>query len=209
MLSLIKKDFLVAFSSKGNILFLTLYIPLIYIVLGTSGPERMISIMIMSFAYILTTISFAYEVTTKPHILIQSLPIKKRDVVISKYISIFVNYIGAIIFIGGYLWIISLFGIRTVDSFSFSLIINTLPILVISLSISLPAQFRLPARIANFVNSFIIIIVINRMMFVSSGGKSMFDVYMAGDLKSLIITVIVYLASMTVSIWMYEGRDLI
>lgn len=205
MLNLIKKDFLLVFSTKANILLILLYIPLINLVVGTSEFESMISVMIISFVYILTIIPFAYEKTDKPHILIQSLPIKRKDVVISKYISIFISYILGIIFVGVYLWVTSLFGLKTMNSFKFSLIINLLPILIFSLSISLPLQFRLPTRIANFVNGLIMITLINTTLI----GKNILNTVGVGDLTLFIIVAVVYLVSMIASIWIYEGRDFI
>lgn len=205
MLNLIKKDFLLVFSTKANILLILLYIPLINLVVGTSEFESMISVMIISFVYILTIIPFAYEKTDKPHILIQSLPIKRKDVVISKYISIFISFILGIIFVGVYLWVTSLFGLKTMNSFKFSLIINLLPILIFSLSISLPLQFRLPTRIANFVNGLIMITLINTTLI----GKNILNTVGVGDLTLFIIVAVVYLVSMIASIWIYEGRDFI
>lgn len=70
----------------------------------------------------LTTMPFSYEIQTRSHILLQSLPIKKRDVVVSKYLSIFLNYIVGFGVAGIYLWIINLLGFINVDNVNISLI---------------------------------------------------------------------------------------
>lgn len=203
MLNLIKKDFLLTFSNKQSWILIILYVPFILVIMGTAKGFT-VNLMIYTFVYMLTTIPFGYEVQTKPHILLQSLPIKKRDIVISRYLSIFVNYIVGFVCTVGYLWIISLLGFIDVDSFNLSLIESTLPVILLSLSISLPALFRLPPKIANVINTFIYIIIMNFVIMQSYKFDGIFN-----GLGLTIIAVIVYLLSMVISLWLYEERDLI
>jgi len=207
MINLIKKDLLLTFSTKSSIFLIALYIPLINLIMGGTEPETIISIMIISLVYILTIIPISYEKRDKPHILIQSLPVRRKDLVISKYISVFVNFILGIIIIACYLWIISLFGIRTVDSLSFSVIIYTLPIVIFSLSISLPILIRAPVKIANFFNGAMLGIIMSTVRSGNIGNTSSNSIK---DPRFIFIAIaLVYLISMFISIWMYEEQEFI
>lgn len=201
MLNLVKKDFLLVFSSKQSWILIILYVPFILFTMGMDN-EFSVVLMIYTFVYMLTTIPFGYEIQTKPNIFLQSLPIKKRDLVISKYLSIFVNYVVGFVITGGYLWIISLLGFIDVDSFNISLIKSTLPMVLLSLSISLPALFRLPPKIANFANMFIYIGIMNFVIIPFGQYGNLFN-----RLGLPIISAIIYFLSMGISLWLYETRD--
>ena len=203
MLNLIKKDFLLAFSSKSTLIFIILYVPFILFTIGTDN-KFIGSLMIYTFVYMLTTISFGYDAQVKTHILLQSLPIRKRDIVISKYLSIFINYTIGFVITGSYLWIIKLLGFIDVDTFNLSLVESTLPIILLSLSISLPALFRLPPKIANIINMFIYIGIMNFVIIPFSQYGNLLN-----GLGLLIIAVIVYFLSIGISLWLYETRDFV
>ena len=201
MLNLIKKDFLLVFSSKQSWIFIILYVPFILFTIGTDN-KFIGGLMIYTLAYMLTTISFGYDTQIKTHILLQSLPIRKRDIVISKYLSIFINYTIGFVVTGGYLWIINLLGFIDVDIFNLSLVESTLPIILLSLSISLPALFRLPPKIANVINMFIYIGIMNFVIIPFGQYGNLFN-----GLVLPIISAIVYLLSIGISLWLYETRD--
>jgi len=140
--------------------------------------------------------------------LIQSLPIKKRDVVLSKYISIFINYFLGVILVGIYFGIISVFRIKIGEGLSISLIWQTLIIFIFITSISLPAYFRLPPRLGNIVNVMIYIIIINIFVIGSSDNIDILTALNGQRFNLPIITPIVYLISMLISIVLYETKDL-
>ncbi|WMM25135.1 ABC-2 transporter permease [Tissierella sp. MB52-C2] len=201
MLNLIKKDFLLTFSSKLPWMFIILYVPFILFTIGTDN-KFIGGLMIYTFVYMLTTISFGYDTQVKTHILLQSLPIRKRDIVISKYLSILINYTIGFVVTGGYLWIINLLGFVDVDIFNLSMVISTLPIILLSLSISLPALFRLPPKIANVINMFIYIGIMNFVIIPFGEYGNLLN-----GLGLPIIAAIVYFLSMGISLWLYETRD--
>lgn len=151
MLKLIRKDLKLNFSNKESLLLTLLFIPFIMLLLDFSVNEQAIAVMIFATNYVLTITPFGYEEKSKPLILIQSLPITKKETVISKYIIIFINYILVIVYTYIYLWIISFFGNRNLDSFNISIIRLTLPIVILFVSTILPAYFRLVPRFANAV----------------------------------------------------------
>lgn len=209
MVKLIKKDLLLVLSNRNNIIFLILYLPLINLILDTLDFASMISTMITGPVFILTMTSFAYDRTTKSHILMQSLPVKKMEIVISKYMAIFVNYTIGIILVGSYLWITSLFGSKIITGLSFNLIRGTLPILILGLSLSMPAQFKFQVRIANLINGIIMVIIMNVFMVGSNSIKDLLNIINNGTVSLLIISIIVYITSMLLSIWIYENRNFV
>lgn len=207
MLNLIRKDLLLNFSSKQSVIFLILFFPFMLLVLETNSTN-IYSLMILSYGYVLNNMPFKYEVINKTHMLIQSLPIKKRDVVLSKYISIFINYFLGVILVGIYFGIISVFRIKIGEGLSISLIWQTLIIFIFITSISLPAYFRLPPRLGNIVNVMIYIIIINIFVIGSSDNIDILTALNGQRFNLPIITPIVYLISMLISIGLYETKDL-
>ena len=207
MLNLIRKDLLLNFSNKQSMVFLILFFPFMLLILEKNSTN-IYSLMILSYGYILNNMPFKYEVINKTHMLIHSLPIKKKDVVISKYISIFINYFLGVILVVIYFGIISVFKIKIGENLSISLIRQTLIIFTFTTSISLPAYFRLPPRLGNIVNIMIYIIIINIFVMGSSNNIDIFTALNAQRLNLPIIVAIVYLISMGISIGLYETRDL-
>ncbi|TCU77354.1 ABC-2 transporter permease [Tissierella praeacuta] len=207
MLNLIRKDLLLNFSSKQSVIFLILFFPFMLLVLETNSTN-IYSLMILSYGYVLNNMPFKYEVINKTHMLIQSLPIKKRDVVLSKYISMFINYFLGVILVGIYFGIISVFRIKIGEGLSISLIWQTLIIFIFITSISLPAYFRLPPRLGNIVNVMIYIIIINIFVIGSSDNIDILTALNGQRFNLPIITAIVYLISMLISIVLYETKDL-
>jgi len=207
MLNLIRKDLLLNFSSKQSVIFLILLFPFMLLVLETNSTN-IYSLMILSYGYVLNNMPFKYEVINKTHMLIQSLPIKKRDVVLSKYISIFINYFLGVILVGIYFGIISVFRIKIGEGLSISLIWQTLIIFIFITSISLPAYFRLSPRLGNIVNVMIYIIIINIFVIGSSDNIDILTALNGQRFNLPIITPIVYLISMLISIVLYETKDL-
>ncbi|MGJ0846404.1 ABC-2 transporter permease [Tissierella praeacuta] len=207
MLNLIRKDLLLNFSSKQSVIFLILFFPFMLLVLETNSTN-IYSLMILSYGYVLNNMPFKYEVINKTHMLIQSLPIKKRDVVLSKYISMFINYFLGVILVGIYFGIISVFRIKIGEGLSISLIWQTLIIFIFITSISLPVYFRLPPRLGNIVNVMIYIIIINIFVIGSSDNIDILTALNGQRFNLPIITAIVYLISMLISIVLYETKDL-
>jgi ABC-type transport system involved in multi-copper enzyme maturation permease subunit len=209
MFNLIRKDVLLVFSTKSNLLIIILIVPFMNLILGPSKSDQLITISLIFFAYLLTIISFSYDIRSKPYMLIQSLPIKKREVIFSKYISIFINFIFSVIFTGAYLCILGLFGIKAVESFNIYLIKDALPILLLGLSISLPLHFLLPPKIANFTNGFVLMMIINTIIIGSNSINSIFNPKESGNFKLLIIAVGVWVLSMIISLLIYEKKDFV
>lgn len=204
MFNLIRKDFLLMVSSKSTILMFLMFLPILQLALGRDNPTSIAFINIILIGYALTTMSFAFEVKNKPYITIRSLPIKTTDIVISKYLQMFINYIIAIVFTFIYIKFLNLFGFQVLGSFDITMLKLSFLLIVLSLSISLPLQFILPPKIANFVNVFIYISLMNNF------SSDFYDSTFAnlGDPTTVILLISAFFISMGISTLLYKNRNL-
>lgn len=209
MLNLIKKDLIVSYSNKISVIMILLYFPLILLILGNSDVNSIFMFTTFSFVFIMIKITFSYEVRDRPHIFIQSLPVKKSDIVISKYISILVNFALGIVYTSLYMWISSILGLIDVDKIGISTVLSTLGFTMLALSISMPMQFRFTPKIANFINMIFYIGIIN---FIIIDGDLIFR-FLNLDLNNIYNILLigvgilaVYLISMVISIGLYKSR---
>lgn len=104
MFNLILKDLLI---QKKMAIFSFILYPFIAIVAFQSMPEGMFIMGSASIAYILITTAFSYDEQYKADIYINSLPVRKKDIVNSKYVSLLVFSI-----IGIVVMLIYLFGAK-------------------------------------------------------------------------------------------------
>lgn len=179
--------------------------------LGESQGKYIFMMIILTYVYMVTTLPFNYEITSKPHIFIQSLPVEKSEIVISKYILVFINYIVATVLAVCYLWVINTIGFKKVEYFNLNIFKISLPIVMIMLSLSLPAYFKLPPRIANMTNIFIYVFFLS-LVSSTNGLLEKLDKGCSLDKFNqfwIILTAcIVMVISMLVSINLYRNKDL-
>lgn len=212
MLALIKKDLQIIFSSKRFILFLIAYIPFMLMLLGDSQGKFIFLVIIITYVYMVTTMPFNYEITASPHIFIQSLPVKKRDIVISKYILLFINFITSTVLATGGLTIIRKIGFSQGEYFNIDMLKLALPISMIMLSFSLPAFFRLSPKMANMCNMLIYILTMNSYLLNEGFLEKIFKNPSLGQYNAFnftLVAIIIMLISMSISIWLYKNRDLV
>lgn len=209
MINLIKKDMTINFSNKATNIMLLIYFPFILLALGSENISLLFILSTVSFVFIMAKINFVYETRGKSHIFIQSLPVKKRDIVISKYISIFINFLLGLIYTFIYIWIGKIICIINFDKIQLSTILLSLGLSLITLSISMPMQFRFSSRTADFFNMIFYIVIIN---FIMRSEDILFGLLKL-DLKStydiLLVTSITmgfFIISLAISIGLYRTR---
>lgn len=209
MINLIKKDMRVIFSNKFTIIIILLYFPLIIFNIGAENTNILFMFSAVSFAFIFAIIPFAYKIKDKCHIFIQSLPVTKKDIVISKYISIFINCAVGIVYTFIYMWIFKLIGLINMNMIEIPIILSTLGFTILVLSISLPMQFKFTSMTANYLNIFFYMVIIIFIMF----SQDIFFRILNLDLKNIytILAIVgmvigVYFLSMTISIGLYKTR---
>lgn len=209
MINLIKKDIRINFSNKPTNIMLIMFFPIILFVLGIKSVNLLFMFSTFSFAFMMTKINFVYETRDKSHTFTQSLPVTKEDIVISKYISIFINYLLGAIYTFVYMWLSKVIGLINVDRIDISTVLLTLGFTVAALSISMPMQIRFPSKLANFINMVIYIMIINLIL----GGEDLFFQVLNFNLNNIynVLAIIggialVYFVSMAISITLYKTR---
>lgn len=93
MYNLIIKDILI---QKKQVVFSIVYMAFILIAFQGMG-EAMLPMGLVALTYLLSMTSCAYEEKNKSDIMLNSLPIKKTNIVAAKYISVFVYLVMGII----------------------------------------------------------------------------------------------------------------
>lgn len=208
MIKLIKKDLILTYFSKGAITLILFFIPFVMFLIDFQIKERIIAVVIFTITYVLAIGPFEHEEKSRPHMLIQSLPIKKNEIIISKYIGMFVNYILALVYTGIGLWIIKFLGNSSVDSLNLSIIKITLPIVIIFHSIILPILIRLSTKVASAIGMGIFVFINNTYLIYDYEKTCMRLLETSKPLLVPIMVIIILFISIGLSIALYENRDL-
>ena len=204
MIALIKKDFKLNFAVKSSLISMVMFVPLLLFITEINDIVRIFHFIVLSYGYILTNIPFKYDVKDKSHLLIQSMPVRKRDIVISKYIFAIISYCIALAFSLLIFTALDLLNIGDSINLSFNDIKETFLAYILISSINLPTQFRLPPKLANIVNVFIYVFIPNS----TTIANFLTNTIANNDFLVLIVSMIIYLVSMIISIYLYKTRDL-
>lgn len=152
MFNLIKKDLIV---QKNSLVFLIIYGLLCVFILNDtmlndhSAPIILMPTMVILFNFIV----WAYDEKAKFYYIINSLPITRREFVLSKYLSTFI-YVGLSIL---YIFILGLinnmvYGIEIANIINFESFIIGLVNIIIIMSIALPVNMRFDTRKGRLFN---------------------------------------------------------
>ena len=206
MFNLVRRDFIVTYSNKIAFYFLLGMIPFFMLTLDIFDGNMIFIYSVITFVFMGTRIPFSYEIKDKPHLFIQSLPVTKTDIVVSKYISIFVNFIIAAIFTGIYIFVLSLINFIDISNLSFTTVVLTLMASMVLLSISLPAEFMFTSKTANFVNLAIYITFLNMFILKDSSILNFINIFSDYRIGLALVVLGVYFLSMALSILIYKNR---
>ncbi|GMG97442.1 ABC-2 transporter permease [Tepidimicrobium xylanilyticum] len=210
MLAILKKDLILLFSNKREILFMIFYIPFLVFTVESYDPKILYFTIIIFFTYFMSLSSFYHDVDGKGKYILNSLPITGKRIVVYKYISIFAYFIISIVFVGGYLWIINTIGLATVDYFNIKMIFKAIPIVMLIISTVFPAYIFFEPRIARIVNMLVsVVFIVGLMNLGYVGEKSL--VKMVGILEGnspVYLCIIAYVVSLILSMVLYQKKDL-
>ncbi|HOQ37850.1 MAG TPA: ABC-2 transporter permease [Acetivibrio sp.] len=151
MLNLLIKDILVQKKTFIGALFYLVF----FVVAFQSLEMNMFTAAIVAFVYLLVIGGFAYDDKSKSDIMLNSLPIKRENIVMSKYISLFVYIaIGTIAYIA-VSFVISLLN-TPIKTYPVTIELIVSAVLAVSLlnSISFPLIFKLgyvKAKVFNMI----------------------------------------------------------
>lgn len=210
MLAMFKRDVKLIFSSKDTLILLLIYIPFLMFVLESYVPEILYFAILVFYTYLISMNNFKYDITGKNKYIINSLPIKREEQVIYRYISLFVYFIFTVVYSGVYLWIISLLNIADVDYFNLKWMLNAIPAVMIYAAIGFPAYFRFEPKIAQIFNIIIFIsffMIIGNMHIAGTNGIMRYISVLKYE-YILIIALVIYILSLILSINIYKKRDI-
>lgn len=210
MLGMIKRDLILMLSSKRERLFLLLYIPFLVVVVESNDPKWLYFVVLITYTYLISISSFTYDVIGKSIYMMTSLPITKKEVVIYKYLSLFVYFFLTIVYAGVYLWIINALKIKNVDYFNIEVIKKAIPTLLFSTSIVFPSYFKFEPKIAQITHivvfMLIFIAIVNGGFVGENSIVARFGLFK--DVNIYFSSIFIYLVSLLLSIKLYENRDL-
>lgn len=211
MIEIIKRDLILTFSDTKQRVFIFFMIPFLLLAIDTQRMDWLYFMIIVGVSYTLVLIPFYYDINNKSDRMVASLPISRKEIVIYKYLGVFVYLFISIVYVGIYLWIINKIGLVNVDYFNLSMIKKIIPYFLLSMSIMLPINFKLGARYINIAN---MIINMGAIMFAfimayssAEGNPIQFIKYLESP-SFLLGAVGIFILSMIFSIKLYENKDL-
>lgn len=156
MFQLIKKDILI---QKKQIVFSLLLMLFFTLTLSNLGPTG-ITIGILAITYQLGLGASAIEEKNNSDMILISLPIKKKTIVLSKYVSIFVYLVYAVLGFMCIFFAAKLFNVPYEVPITKTVVVSSFASGVIYFSISYPLIFRygyLKSRMPNLILFFVLI----------------------------------------------------
>lgn len=205
MINLIKRDMILLFANWKTAIGYFIFMPFLLFFIGIDGANEMVIFSIVVLGYFFTILSFSYDYRNSTYLLIQSLPISRKEVVISKYISTFINLLISSVYTLAYMWIINLFKNLNVDMINITFIKEAFLIVMLGLSISLFGFFVFNPKGARILSTIIYILGLN---FFILQPETTFRRYEISN-KLGVIIIVLYIISLGLSIWIYERKDLV
>lgn len=213
MLSLILKDLLI---QKKNLIFAFLYIIFIMFVLPYQTMGATLSICICAISYITISSASAYDDRNNGNIFLNTLPISKEKIVLSKYVSIFLYVaLTTVIYFIIYIFTSSLNLKITLYPVTLDGIIYGLFLVSIMCSLYLPVFFKfgyMKSKWIFFIMFFVFFGGISYIIkFLESRLSNILSSYSSSSnyiiLPLVLLTFINFLISYFISVCLYKRRE--
>lgn len=205
MLKFIRRDLLILFSSWKAYIPWFLILPILLLIFGVEKINEIMISSIFIIGFFLSTIPFSYDIRIKPYILMQSLPVTRKELVVSKYLSTLIFYIVGSVYTVSILWIIKYFEILNMDNLNFYFLKEAFLLLILTLSLSFPSYLIFKPKLGAFLNALSYMISIE--IFLISPERTFGSLALLN--KYGLVIVFIYLISLGISIWFYEIKDLV
>lgn len=213
MLKLVRKDILLSLSNKYLLnKWLFILIPMFVLILGNNLTDSFIDeyliFQVPTVAALFSTFIFYTDKSIlNNYALIQSLPVKRWEYVISKYLLLFISYS---LIIGYTLLMFKIFiyvGLRNSDYIGIVSVKEGIIISLASFAITVPITFLFSGRFRSIFN--LIILGIITVEYTYEHGRGLNGLIQnLKEIKSPIIIIIIYCVSIGFSIWIYNRKDL-
>ncbi|NLY84992.1 MAG: ABC-2 transporter permease [Tissierellia bacterium] len=208
MFKLIRKDLLLALSNKFYLISTLLFAPLLLFFMDFQVNEKIIVIIIYGMSFFLLSLSFYYVDKLKPEVLIQSLPIRKREIVLSKYMLVFLCYLIGVIYVSILFKVAEFLGYSITANLNISIIKITLPLVIIHQSIILPISFGISDRLANSIGTGLLVFINNFYLMHDFERTSRMLLNSSNRFSVALIVILIFVLSIIVSITIYKNKDL-
>jgi len=208
MFKLIRKDLLLALSNKFYLISTLLFAPLLLFFMDFQVNEKIIVIIIYGMSFFLLSLSFYYVDKLKPEVLIQSLPIRKREIVLSKYMLVFLCYLIGVIYVSILFKVAEFLGYSITANLNISIIKITLPLVIIHQSIILPISFGISDRLANSIGTGLLVFIKNFYLMHDFERTSRMLLNSSNRFSVALIVILIFVLSIIVSITIYKNKDL-
>ncbi|MBM7871232.1 ABC-2 type transport system permease protein [Clostridium pascui] len=215
MINLIKKDILI----QKKMLPLVCIFVIIFALNSQVNSRGSIYILGVTIGYILTIGALAYDETYKGHILINSLPLTRKNVVISKYLSIFFFTAFSLIFLTFIALIFNFIGISglSIKYISFADIKTITATVIILSSIMIPLFLKFGTKLGKLFNFIIFFMFFSISNFIMQNKdetliKDILNFIINNNgvnltIISIIILTCIYILSMYFSFKIYANKD--
>ncbi|PIH05283.1 ABC-2 transporter permease [Clostridium combesii] len=214
MLNLIKKDLIII---KSYIIKVLAILALYIFVFNKTDKQGIYILSIYLIGSMFISISFYYGEGAKEDCILQSLPVKKNEVVLAKYTSVILYFAVSLVLI----YIINFIGytLNFKDIIQFpqsSTIFSSLSILFISMAIQLPIYFKFDYGKVKLLNALIYFCVfsviysiynnnnLNNYMKTYNVSNNIYEKFI---LISTIISIILFIISAILSMRIYEKKE--
>lgn len=208
MFKLIRKDLLLALSNKFDLISTLLFAPLLLFFMDFQVNEKIIVIIICGMSFFLLSLSFYYVDKLKPEVLIQSLPIRKREIVLSKYMLVFLCYLIGVIYVSILFKVAEFLGYSITANLNISILKITLPLVIIHQSIILPISFGISDRLANGIGTGLLVFINNFYLMHDFERTSRMLLNSSNRFSVALIVILIFVLSIIVSITIYKNKDL-
>jgi len=173
-------------------------------------PDILYFTIIIFYSYLMSILSFSYDITGKSKYIMNSLPVSRRELVLYKYLSTFIYFVITVVYVGVYLWIIDAFNFVSVDYFNLTQIANAFPVLMILTGIVYPVYFRFEPKIAQIIQMLVMVFFFTTTANISFTGDKGVLIYL-GKLQwghIMVIALVIYVLSFVLAVKMYDNRDI-
>ncbi|AUM96698.1 TPA: ABC-2 transporter permease [Clostridium botulinum] len=214
MLNLIKKDLII---TKSYIIK-ALAILIFYIFIFNEMDKQGIYIIgIYLIVQILISVSFFYGERAKEDYILKSIPVKKKNVVLAKYISIIIYFIAFLILVYLSNFIVHILNFSDIiQSLKISTIFFSLSTIFISMAIQLPIYFKLNYSKGRIINNLIYfgVFIAIYMLYDNNHLNNYMKTYNVSNdryqkfiLIVTIISIILFIISSILSMRIYEKKE--
>lgn len=208
MFNLIKKDILV---QKKYIYFIFIYLFIGLVAFRTMPDSATTYLIATTIAFFFIAGSFSYDEQNKTYMVINSLPIKRNSLIISKYISVLIYTLLSLLII--YIFTLIVFTLKLpykIELLNLNHVFNVFIASMFLSSILLPVYSKLgytKARIFTTLSYIFVFIVFNTLGNMGTSIPMLLQRTRLEDIVLLIIASLIFILSMFLSIKFYENRE--